>query len=73
MSYSGFGNMNAVTVKKNILSIDTFKGVDITSSSSNVNPSRSPEAPNMIRDVPGKVRKRMGYHLLKKYAYHIST
>lgn len=67
MSYSGFGNMNAVTVKKNILSIDTFKGVDITSSSSNVNPSRSPEAPNMIRDVPGKVRKRMGYHLLKKY------
>lgn len=53
--------MNPVTIKKNILTIDKFKGVDLTSPSANVNIQRSPEAPNMVRDIPGKVRKRMGY------------
>lgn len=67
MSYQGFGNTNGITVSKNIIMIDTFKGVDLTSAPSNVNISRSPEAPNMIRDVPGKVRKRLGYHLTGTY------
>lgn len=38
-----------------------FRGVDLNNSPSNVDFSRSPAAPNMIRDQVGKVRKRMGY------------
>lgn len=41
--------------------IDYFRGVDLNNSPTNVDPSRSPAAPNMIRDQVGKVRKRMGY------------
>lgn len=47
--------------------IDRFRGVDLHNSASNVDDSRSPDAPNMIRDVPGKVRKRMGYRTEKTY------
>lgn len=46
---------------RSVADISQFKGVDLFNSPSNVDDSRSPEAPNMIRDVPGKVRKRMGY------------
>lgn len=42
--------------------VDYFRGVDLNNSPSNVDTSRSPAAPNMIRDQVGKVRKRMGYH-----------
>lgn len=41
--------------------IETFRGVDLNNSPTNVDKSRSPAAPNMIRDQVGKVRKRMGY------------
>ena len=41
--------------------IDTFQGVDFTSAGIDVDTSRSPNAPNMVRHTPGKVRKRMGY------------
>ena len=41
--------------------VDTFLGVDLTNDPRQVDPRRSPHAPNMIRDVPGKVRKCMGY------------
>ena len=41
--------------------IETFRGVDLNNSPSNVDISRSPAAPNMVRDQVGKVRKRMGY------------
>ena len=41
--------------------IDYFRGVDLNNSPTNVDPSRSPAAPHMIRDQVGKVRKRMGY------------
>lgn len=46
---------------RNVLNISYLRGVDLHNSPSNVDPSRSPDAPNMVRDVPGKVRKRMGY------------
>lgn len=42
--------------------VETFRGVDLNNSPSNVDKSRSPAAPNMIRDQVGKVRKRMGYN-----------
>lgn len=44
------------------VTIDQFRGVDLYNAPANVSLSRSPEAPNMVRDVPGKVRKRCGYH-----------
>lgn len=47
--------------KKNSMVIETFRGVDLNNSPTNVDPSRSPAAPNMVRDQVGKVRKRMGY------------
>lgn len=45
-----------------VVKIEDFLGCDLTNQPTNVDPRRSPEAPNMIRDVPGKVRKRMGWH-----------
>lgn len=47
--------------RKYSMVIETFRGVDLNNSPSNVDKSRSPAAPNMIRDQIGKVRKRMGY------------
>ena len=47
--------------KRNIFNIDSFLGVDLTNTGSNIDEVRSPNAENMIRYVPGKVRKRMGY------------
>lgn len=47
--------------------IDYFKGVDLYNAPTNVEPCRSPEAPNMIRDEVGKVRKRMGYHTVDTF------
>lgn len=43
------------------LVIDRFLGADLTNAPANVDLSRSPDCENMIRDVPGKVRKRMGW------------
>jgi len=49
--------------ERNIFNIDEFLGVDMTNSGTNVDDRMSPNAPNMIREVPGKVRKRMGYKM----------
>ena len=47
--------------KRSIFVIDQFLGVDLSNSGTNIEEVRSPNAENMIRNVPGKVRKRMGY------------
>ena len=52
---------------KSIFTIDNFQGVDFTNSPANIDPSKSPNSVNMIRDVPGKVRKCMGYHTIDTY------
>lgn len=57
---------------RNVVEISTFKGVDLNSSPSNVETYRSPNAPNMMRDVPGKVRKRQGYEKIGTYAGRIN-
>lgn len=44
--------------------VEYFRGVDLNNSPSNVDKTRSPAAPNMIRDQVGKVRKRTGYRTL---------
>lgn len=48
--------------KRNIEATDNFLGTDFTNTGVSMEIYRSPNAPNMIRDVPGKVRKRMGYY-----------
>lgn len=52
---------------KSIETIDNFLGVDLTNSPANVDETKSPNAINMIRDVPGKVRKRMGYEVIEDW------
>lgn len=47
--------------KKNVYAIDEFYGVDLTNIGSSVDDTRSPNAENMVRWTPGKVRKRTGY------------
>lgn len=43
--------------------MEYFRGADLASASVHVDPSRSPECPNMIRgDEVGKVRKRTGWY-----------
>lgn len=49
------------------MTIDEFLGVDFSNSPANIDDNKSPNAVNMIRDVPGKVRKRMGYEVIKEY------
>lgn len=53
--------------KKSIMTIDEFLGVDFTNSPANVDITKSPNAPNMIRDVPGKVRKSMGWEVIETF------
>lgn len=52
---------------KSIQTISQFLGVDFTNSPANIDISRSPNAPNMIREVPGKVRKSMGWEVIESY------
>ncbi|MEG1931907.1 MAG: hypothetical protein RR075_02235, partial [Pygmaiobacter sp.] len=54
------------------LTISTFQGCNFTDHPSNVDLSMSPAAPNMIRDVPGKVRKCMGYEKTAQYTGRIN-
>lgn len=52
--------------------IEYLKGVDLTSAPINVDKSRAYNGLNMIRDVPGKVRKRMGYKVFKTFPERIN-
>ena len=53
--------------KRSIDTIDVLRGCDFTNSPANVDPSRSPNCVNMIRDVPGKVRKSLGWYVVHTY------
>lgn len=53
--------------KRSVLKISEFLGVDFSNSESNVDLKKSPNGQNMIRDVPGKVRKCMGYKTIAEY------
>ena len=57
---------------RSVLSIDNFYGIDYTNDPGNVDTKQSPNAPNMIRDVPGKVRKCMGYHTVHTFEGRIN-
>ena len=51
--------------KKYIYEITRFLGCDFTSSPSAVDEYHSPNCVNFIRMMPGKIRKRMGYHVVE--------
>ena len=53
--------------RRDIFVIDEFKGVDLTNTGANIEDTRSPNAENMVRYVPGKVRKRTGYQTKIKF------
>ena len=57
--------------KINIYQNENFLGCDFTSDASTVDDTKSPDCVNMTRLVPGKVRKRMGYHPVVYYKAHI--
>ncbi len=52
---------------KQVYQADTFLGADFTSEASTVDDTKSPNCENMIRSVPGKIRKRMGYEEVADY------
>lgn len=52
--------------------ITEFRGADLHNSPSAMHLSRSPMCVNMMRSVPNKVRKRMGYHLVHDYGKRIN-
>ena len=53
---------------KQVYVSEKFLGADFTSEASTVDDTKSPNVENMIRSVPGKIRKRMGYE--KLFDYH---
>ena len=63
---------NIPTLNRSIQRLETFRGVDYTTGPTEVDERRSSDAPNMIRDVPGKVRKRMGYYVTDTYEGRIN-
>ena len=56
-----------------------FLGANFTSEASTVDDTKSPNVENMIRSVPGKIRKRMGYYEVGDFkapiygVHHMST
>lgn len=52
--------------------VDTFFGVDFSSTQSNISESRSPDAPNMIGDLKGNPVKRTGFYLVHDYGAQIN-
>ena len=57
---------------RSLCNISDFLGCDFTNSPTAVAESMSPNCINMIRDVPGKVRKCMGYRTLETYPQKIN-
>jgi hypothetical protein len=53
--------------KKQVYESNNFLGADFTSEASTVDDTKSPNCENVIRSVPGKIRKRMGYELVADY------
>lgn len=62
MAYKQINMPSVDAPSLSVVRIEDFLGVDFTNQPNNVDTKRSPDATNMIRDVPGKVRKRMGWH-----------
>lgn len=57
---------------RSTITFNTFRGCDFTNAGTDMDADKSPNCINMIRDVPGKIRKRMGYHLDSEYSGRIN-
>ncbi|MBQ5755517.1 MAG: hypothetical protein IIV90_07580, partial [Oscillospiraceae bacterium] len=74
-----FGSYSPPGNSQRQLTLDTFKGVDLTSGAASVDPRRSPDAPNMMPDANGFPVKRPGYWLKEQLegaingVYHYKT
>ena len=60
---------------RSTLTIENFLGADFTNDPAAVDIDKSPNLLNMIREVPGKVRKSMGWQTIAEFdgpinAYH---
>ena len=64
MPYKPTSMPTASAPSLSVVRINDFYGCDLTNQPTNVDAQRSPDARNMIRYVPGKVRKRMGYRTI---------
>lgn len=53
---------------RSTITMSVFQGADFTNSPGNVSLTQSPNCINMIRDVPGKVRKCMGYKKIEEFS-----
>ena len=60
------------TAAKSVVKLTEFYGVDFTSNPFNVAVTQSPDAENMVRSEPGKVRKRMGYETVYRFGGRIN-
>ncbi len=60
------------TAQKKQFNINGFLGADFTSNPENADFRRSPDCPNMIRDTPGKNKKRLGYLLTHTFSEEIN-
>ena len=58
--------------KRNVFEISAFKGIDLTSSPTDVDAKRSPDAVNMMPDNRGNPIKRPGFGLIKNYGARIN-
>ena len=57
---------------RNMLVIENFMGVDFTNAPSSVSQYQMTVCENMIREVPGKMRKCMGWHKVKSYVGRVN-
>lgn len=55
-------------ITNEVISVSDFFGCDFSSGGSSVDPRRSPNAVNMVRSSPGRVRKRMGFYRTALFA-----
>lgn len=72
LSYRNYGYRQLGELSRQVATVDTFRGADLRNTAATVDPSRSPESLNMIRDEIGQVRKRMGYHTTATFSGRIN-
>ena len=58
--------------ERKVVVIDSFAGVDLSSSPTDVDKRRSPNAPNMMPDTKGNPKKRPGFEVVKTFAGRIN-
>lgn len=66
----GFDFGSSPELKKETM--DNFRGVDFANNATQVNPSRSPDAQNIISDLAGKPVKRTGYETIASFGARIN-